>query len=497
MGSQASLQYALARKEIGARAARTSFKHFVSYTFPDYEWNWHNKMLIWYLQEFIEFRIKKLMVFMPPRHGKSELVSRRLPAFLLGQDPDMEVVVASYGMDLAARMNRDTQRIMQSLEYQDVFPRTKLSTGKRDENKDGRNYLKNSEIIEIVGHFGKYQSCGVGSSLTGKGFDVGIIDDPVKDMKEACSPTIQMSTWEWYESVFSTRGSKAPRELITQTRWHEDDLSGKLLKEIKKSDNEEGWVILRLPAIKEKGGHQKDPRQEGEALWPDRYSKTRLEKAKRSPRIWISLFQQRPTPLEGAIWKRANWRFYDEDPKDLIKTMTTVIQSWDATFKGNENSDYVVGHVWGRYLNRLFLFDEARGQWDFTQTLSNILRVSTLWPEAQIKLIEDAANGPAIENMLRSKVDDLELVPPIGSKTERAMVCQPSIDAGEVFIPNPEGPYAWKTREDTGEQYNWVEEFIEECNVFPKGVNDDRVDAGSQAMIRLLEDSPVPSILNF
>lgn len=229
---------------------------------------------------------------MPPQHGKSELVSRNLPAYILGLDPRAKIILASYSSTLASSFNRDCQRIIDTREYTDIFPQTKLSG-----NQSG-SWQRNSELFEVVKHGGFLKTVGVGGSLTGTPADYAIIDDPVKDSVEAGSPTYQIRNWEWFNDVLQTRLHNNSGILLTQTRWDENDLSGLLLKkQLELKMNE--WTVLSLPALRENLDNPEDPRQIGEALWEKRHSRQRLIEVKnQSPRTFVCLYQQDPQPIE-------------------------------------------------------------------------------------------------------------------------------------------------------------------------------------------------------
>lgn len=230
---------------------------------------------------------------MPPQHGKSELVSRMLPAYILGKNPKAKVVLASYSADLACSFNTACQRYIDCIEYATTFPKTKLA----GEGTRG-TWLRNSEIFEVVKEGGFLKTVGVGGSLTGTPADFAIIDDPVKDAVEAQSATFQQRNWNWYTDVLSTRLHNDSRVLITQTRWDDNDLSGMILKkqeELKLND----WTILCLPAIKETNDNIEDPREVGDALWGEMHSKERLLAIqKQSIRTFQSLYQQNPRPVQ-------------------------------------------------------------------------------------------------------------------------------------------------------------------------------------------------------
>lgn len=284
------------------KIAAKEFESFVLQTKEDYVINWHHRQLMKKLQDFAEGKIKKLLVFMPPQHGKSELTSRRLPAFILGLNPDAKIVGASYSSELSKSFNREVQRIMDSREYSAIFPNTKLS-GQNVVTDDRGSYLRNANIFEVVGRSGFYKSVGVGGSLTGTPVDIGIIDDPIKGPQQANSLTYRASLWEWYTQVFSTRLHNDSQILITQTRWHEKDLAGRIIEEMQKDGSDE-WEIISYPAVLENEGQRYpgDKRNLGEALWEDRHSLERLLDAKKkNPRAFQALYQQDPKPLEGGL----------------------------------------------------------------------------------------------------------------------------------------------------------------------------------------------------
>ncbi len=247
----------LLKCNVRSELARRNFLDFVLYVRPNYEAQWFHRLICDTLDQFLRGEIKKLMIFMPPQHGKSELSTRLFPAYLLGKNPDVKTVVASYNATLASRFNRDIQRVIDSHEYNEVFPDTYLNESNVVTTSE--SYLRNSEVFEIVGHDGFLKSVGRGGALTGTPVDVGIIDDPLKDRAEAMSPTIRESLWAWYEDVFETRLHNDSQQIIIQTRWHEDDLSGKLL-----ARDGEDWHVLKLEAIKE-SDFDYDPREIGEA----------------------------------------------------------------------------------------------------------------------------------------------------------------------------------------------------------------------------------------
>jgi hypothetical protein len=239
-----------------------------------------------------------------PTHN-SELVSRNLPAYILGKNPKAKIVVASYSSDLSSTFNRDCQRIIESNEYHDIFPETTLN---KSAVVSQTGWLRNSDIFQTVGFGGFFKAVGVGGALTGTAADFAIIDDPVKDSIEAMSATYQYRNWNWYNDVLYTRIHNDTGILITQTRWDINDLSGLLLKQ-KEAGIGENWTVLLLPAIKVDNKNSEDPRQIGDALWPERHSLEKLAMVRsQSIRTFQSLYQQNPQPTMagGEFYKCFN-----------------------------------------------------------------------------------------------------------------------------------------------------------------------------------------------
>jgi predicted phage terminase large subunit-like protein len=449
--------------------ARRSMADFALYTDARYRMNWHHKVICDALDRWIRKDIKRLAVFTPPRHGKSELVSRKLPAYLFGVDPDTSVISTSYSADLASRMNRDVQRIIDSERYRDLFPDTRLF-GRNIRSLAQGSYLRNSDIFEIVGRRGVYRSAGVGGGITGMGGDYIIIDDPVKNRKEATSETYRNTVWDWYTSTLYTRLEKDGCILLTMTRWHEDDLAGRVLAKMQEDDSEQ-WTVVDLPAICEKEGlHDYDIRRTGEALWRGKYNEAALQNIKLTVGSydWSALYQQQPHPAEGGILKTAYFRYWDKLPDRF----DVIIQSWDCAFKDGDNNDFVAGHVWGRLGGDFYLIDRIHDRMGIAKTMQSITALSEKWPRARAKLIEDKANGTAVIELLTHKVPGLIPVEPQGGKVVRAQAIAPYLEAGNIYLPNTKN-------------HPWIHDMINECANFPNGSHDDDVDAMTQAIINM------------
>ena len=326
--------------DLEAELARRSLIDFVQYLKPNYRVNWHHDLIAEYLDAFVAGEITRLMIFTPPQHGKSELVSRNLPAFALGYNPDNKIIVASYSATLANSFNRDAQRIMEQERYRYIFPGTRIPRTIGEADPTGK-WKRTGDEVEIIDREGFFKTVGVGGSLTGTAVDIAIIDDPVKDAIEAMSSTTQQRNWDWYTDVLSTRLHNESRVLITQTRWDVNDLSGKILKQMEEEGGEH-FEVLTLPAVRPIISHPKDPRKEGEALWPERHSLDKLQAVrKKSIRTYEALYQQNPKPVQagGEFWggfstlKHVQARKYDNE--------TTIHISLD-----NNVSPYVTCSVW-------------------------------------------------------------------------------------------------------------------------------------------------------
>lgn len=289
-----------------AALARRNFKAFVEYTKPDYQFNWHHNLVCDKLDQFGKGKIKRLMLFMPPQHGKSELATRRFPAFQLGLKPSTKIAICSYSDTLSTAFNRDIQRIIDDNPYHDVFPNTFLNSSNVVSSSQS-SFLRNADIFETVGHRGFVKTVGVGGSLTGTPVDLGIIDDPFKDREEAMSIRIRDKVWSWFTDVYRTRLHNDSQELLIMTRWDEDDLAGRILK------SEQGWEVVVFQAIKERT-IEGDPRAIGEPLWPERHSLERILAIKEtSPFTFQSLYQQEPKPSTEAL-VFPEWDYYEDEP---------------------------------------------------------------------------------------------------------------------------------------------------------------------------------------
>lgn len=328
-------------------AARCRLSNFARYMQPSLQMLPYHKVYYELLDRFAKGRIKKLMVQMPPQHGKSQGSSRFLPAFILGLNPDKKIAIGSYTATFAEKFNRDVQRIIDTPEYGRVFPDTKIN---------GRNvvttqsWLRNSTEFEVVGRKGSLRTVGRGGPLTGITVDVAILDDVYKDYAEGNSPTIREAAWNWYTSVISTRLHNDSQQLIVFTRWHEDDLIGRIEKggeqggeqivdvytweDIDKAEQTpDVWVRINFEALKTSDPYELDPRQPGESLWESRHSREMLlARQSLAPMQFQCLYQGHPGSAVGRLYHPFRTWVNKEDFGKYIRTGAYV----DVADEGND-----------------------------------------------------------------------------------------------------------------------------------------------------------------
>lgn len=465
-------------QEIRLAKARKGLSYFTLHTKPDYLLGWVHKEICdeldRFLQDVADKKSPRLIITMPPRSGKSELVSRRFPAFALGRNPELQIIATSYSSDLSQRFNRDVQRVIDDEKYFDLFPSTRLSNSRVRTDSRG-SYIRTSDLFEIVGHAGAYRSCGVGGGITGQGADILIIDDPIKDRAQAASKTIRDSIWDWYTSTAYTRLSPGGGVIVMATRWHTDDLIGRLIQRMGEGDT---FRIVNYPAIAE---HDELHRKAGEALHPERYPLSTLQQIKKTigSRDWEALYQQHPVPDGGALFKLEWFRRWTAS--NLPPEFDHTLMSWDMTFKDSKNSDYVVGQVWGKKGPNFYLLDQVRGQWDFVKTKEMVRVLAQKWPRVVRKLVEDKANGSAVISELKSTVSGFVPITPTESKEARASSVTPYFEAGNVFIP-----------EDSAAP--WVPHYVSELLEFPAGSHDDQCFVAGTKVATLFGDKPIEKI---
>ena len=398
----------------------------------------------------------RLIISMPPQEGKSERAAITTPIWQLARNPDTRVAVASYGQSLANRTGRAIRNR--------IAAHPELGLAIAHDNGAAAEW-------QIAGRDGGVLSVGRGAGITGRAVELLVIDDPLKDRAEADSKTIRDTCWDWWTDSLSTRLAPGAPVIVILTRWHEDDLAGRLIG----GPDGDLWRVVNIPAQAETAN---DPlgREPGEYMESARGARDwEAIKTRVGARTWAALYQGHPAPAEGGIFPRTAWRRWTgqrwvEQPDGSRWAHGQLIQSWDLAFKGTDASDYVVGQLWQLDNGDAYLLDQVRGRWSFTETCQQIQAMSARWPQATAKLVEDKANGPAVIDALHAQVPGLIPVNPQGGKESRANAVAPLIEAGHVWLP---------------QAAPWVEELIEEAAGFPNSAHDDQVDALTQALTRL------------
>ncbi len=284
------------------------------------------------------------MIIAPPRHSKSEHVSRRLPAYILGRNPDATIIACSHSAHMAASMNRSVQRIIDSDAYRVLFPDTRLF-GQNIVTRATGTWLRNSSVFEVVGRRGVYQNYGVGQGIAGAGANYVIIDDPFKKDEEAYSPVIRQKIYDWYGADVYTRVEGVGGILLTNTRWHRDDLAGRLLKDM--AGEGDKWTVLHLPAIREDEPCEYDPREPGEALWPWKKTIEELRQIEsvEGPTKWAALYQGKPRAEGGAEWPDTYFGpeiWFDEWPRTPACKVIALDPSKGVGGKHGDYSAFVI-----------------------------------------------------------------------------------------------------------------------------------------------------------
>ncbi len=415
----------------------------------------------------------RLIVSIAPQQGKSTRISRVFPIWLLRRYPDKRIVIGSYGQSLAVKHGRWIRNKITA------HPELGLSVA-----------AGNSAVHDwsIEDHNGGVLSVGRGTATTGNPADVLILDDPLKDRIEADSETIRDNVWEWWTDTLSTRLAPAAPVIVVLTRWHDDDIAGRLLSQ----PDGHRWRVVNIPAQAESDddplGRQPGEFMESARRWIDEQGVEQPMtdemweqiKVQAGARTWASLYQGRPSAAAGDTFKRDWWQTYSVplwlERADGARIVTgdndLVIQSWDLTFSDGKKSDYVVGQVWLKRGSHMYLLDQVRGRWDFPETVRQFEALTAKWPQALLKLVENKANGPALIASLSKKIVGIVPEEPRGSKQVRAAAASPLAEAGNVVIPD-------------AALAPWVGDWVEELAGFPNGANDDQVDSAVQAINRM------------
>lgn len=453
--------------------SRNDLLYFTDYTFPKFRESWHHSILSDALNRVAERKCLRLIIQAPPRHSKTEMVSRRFSAYCLGRFPDIPIIATSYSASLASRNNRDVQRIMETNAYRELFPGTVIP--RKGGQKEGKK--RTNEFFELVGTDGSYLSAGVDGGITGMGFVIGIIDDPHKNRKEAESLVMREAAWDWYTSTFLTRMDEENAAIVViQTRWHEDDLSGRLLALAKSNPEADQWEVVNLPALWDKDSEpmraEGDYRKEGEALWPIRYPEKYLHamKASQGSYDWESLYQQRPFPPGGRKIKTEKFVYVN---RDQVPASVRWCFFGDLAVSSKTTADFtVMGYVGYDSNGDVYLRDVIRHQKEWPDTkkimLDTICRAHEPFPVTQMAGIEKAGQQEGfIDDLNREpKLVALPLtiqhLPVDKDKLTRALPWIAKVDEEKFHLVNGA----------------WIDDFITECSKFTGAgdLYDDQID---------------------
>ena len=429
-------------------AIKNDFMSFVKYVWPDFIEGSHHKIMAEKFNKVATGDLKRIVINMAPRHTKSEFASYLLPSWMIGKNPKLKIIQATHTTELAVRFGRKAKNLIDSQEYQKIF-QTKL----REDSKAAGRWETNEG--------GEYFAAGVGGSITGRGADLLIIDDPHSE-QDALNTNALERTWEWYTSGPRQRLQPGGIIVVVMTRWNTKDLTGKLINAQKETKADQ-WEVIEFPAIL--------PNEK--PLWPEYWKLEELEGVKAGLPIgkWNAQYQQNPTAEEGSIIKREWWQLWDKD----LPPLHHVIQSYDTAFLKKETADYSAITTWGVFYPtedsgpNLILLDVVKDRFEFPELRRVALEQYNYWkPESVI--VEGKASGMPLTFELRKQgIPVINYTPSRGNdKHARVNAVAPLFESGQI----------WATDD------KFSEEVIEECAAFPYGDHDDLVDSMTQAVMR-------------
>ena len=410
-----------------------------------------HKFLADKIQTFVETETGNpydiLVLSCPPQHGKSMTVTETFPSWYIGKYPDRRCIIACYNDDFAGKFGRRNKGKID--EYGKHIFNVKLT---KSSDRD----------MEIANHSGSIITRGIMAGITGNSGDLIIIDDPIKNRQEADSSTYRERLWEEWQNSIKTRTQAGTKIIIIQTRWHEDDLSGRVIRE------EKNVEVINIPVEAEENdilgrcvGDALCPEIGKDNKWLQEFKKSYHNSSDGGSRAWNALYMGRPTSAEGNIFKREWWQYYNKLPENIQLVGISV----DATFKDSDTSDFVAIEVWGKLNSDYYLIDLIKKRMDFPETLRAIRYMADKYPNKHSILVEDKANGSAIIAMLKHEIGGIVAITPKESKVARANAITGIVEGGNVHLP---------------EYADFTGEFVEEFASFPNGVHDDLVDACTQ-----------------
>ncbi len=435
--------------------AQGTFMDFVREMWPGFIHGRHHALMAKKFEEIADGKLKRLIINMPPRHTKSEFASYLLPAWYLGKFPNRKIIQTSNTAELAVGFGRKVRNLVDGERYAKIFPNVAL----RHDSKAAGRWATNAN--------GDYFAIGVGGTVTGKGADLLIIDDPHSEQEAALAasnPEVYDKVFEWYSSGPRQRLQPGGAIVIVMTRWSKRDLTGRVLQSMVERDGDE-WEVISLPAIMPSGN----------PLWPEFWSIDELEKLRNELPIskWSAQYQQDPSSEEGAIVKREWWQMWEKENPPVCEF---VIQSWDTAFTKNERSDYSACTTWGVFHmdedpgdTHIILLDALKERLEFPELKERALQMYKEW-EPDAFIVEAKASGaPLVFELRRMGIPVQEFTPTRGNdKITRVNSVSDLFASGKVWAPRK----------------RWAEEVMEEMAAFPNSDHDDLVDSATQALIR-------------
>ena len=440
--------------ELVKAASRNRLINFARYMQPDLALEPFHVVYYTLLDKFAHGEIKKMIVQMPPQHGKSEGSSRKLPAFMLGLNPDTKICIGSYAATIARDFNRDVQRIIDTPKYREIFPKTFLSGS--NVVTMANTYLRNSDVIEMVGHKGSLRVVGRGGALTSKTVDVMIMDDVYKDYSEGNSPIVRNAAWKWYTTVVKKRLHNKSQELIVFTRWHEEDLIGKIEKggekiiDIKSWDSiknipDGAWVRINFEALKTGEPNEIDPREPGAALWESMHSRTKLERERAlDPIQFQCLDQGNPGSAEGRLYRNPFRTYVDKSE------WGTFVRSGNYTDVADEGDDFTFSACYDVYKSGNEAWNEQKKRFEpilyalitdmvFTQENTEVTAVTV--PEminrcgTQKAWIESNNGGAGFEKLICKKIKAISEPFYQGANKESRIITNSASVNAQIIMP--------------------------------------------------------------
>ena len=451
------------KKALEKELALDSYQAYLKYTTPEYK-SYKLSRYLCQLGDYIVQKVEngekvRLLISMPPRHGKTFHLTENFIGYCLIKHPQWKGIIASSGANMEEGFaDKNRQKIDT---FGEELNGVQLSKSMNTKAEFDVTYL-NESGKRVVG--GKVISAGLDGQINGRGATIAVIDDPFKSKIDSSRKSVRDRVFDTFTSAIATRMEGFGNAIIViMTRWHDDDLIGRLLKQ-----KEVGWKYIKLACECEDEEDDRLKRKKGEMLCPELgYDKewAEMKKIEVGTSDWNALYQQRPPIDNGEIFQRDWFRFY----KVLPEKFDEMWQSWDCNFKKSDTSDFVAGQIWGRVGANYYLVKRLKARLSFTQTQNEIVRWSVLYPKARRKFIEDRANGSAIIQTLKNQVSGIIALQNEGGKYAQAQSVQPLFEAGNVYIPHPD-------IDDS------IEEYINEFTAFPNGTNDDEVDSTCQGL---------------